>query len=90
MKAFGSILCAVAFLAGGCQSVQQRAAQQAEVEDTAMCARLGAAKGSERDFQCRLTLEAQRRNADAMAGAAMDAQQSYQRQQFANRLMFGR
>lgn len=82
MKAFGSILCAVAFLAGGCQSVQQR--QQSE--DEATCARLGAVKGTERDFQCRLTLETQRRNGSSVSDAL--AQQRVQ--DLGQRMILGR
>lgn len=82
MKAFGPILCAVALLAGGCQTIQQR--QQARDDET--CARLGAVKGSDRDFQCRLTLEAQRRNGEAVEGALA----SQRAQDLGMRMIYGR
>jgi hypothetical protein len=72
---------------GGCKSAQQQQLELA-AKDRADCAQLGAKPGSDQEFQCKLTLETQRRNANAMADAANAADDSTQ--QFANRLMFGR
>lgn len=83
------VVCAVGLALGGCKTAAER--QQAQMaQDTAACARLGATPGSEREFQCKLALETQRRNADAAYGAADYAQQQSRTQAFANQLMFGR
>jgi hypothetical protein len=74
---------------GGCKTAAERQQIQ-EAEDRTACARMGAAPGTERDFQCKLALETQRRNEAATYGAIQSAQQQAQTQRFANELMFGR
>lgn len=82
------VVCAVGLALGGCKTAAER--QQAQMaQDTAACARLGATPGSEREFQCKLALETQRRNEGAAYGAAQEAVAAQSRQQYFNGLIFG-
>lgn len=89
---FVLVVAACGLMLGGCKTAAERQ-QAVALDDQATCARLGAAPGSEREFQCKLTLETQRRNESAAYGAAQDAANqavaAQQRQQFTNRMIFG-
>ncbi|WP_336491142.1 hypothetical protein [Methylobacterium nigriterrae] len=89
MKSFLAVAVLAAVALGGCKTAAERLQAQ-DAADRATCSRLGAAPGSDREFQCKLTLETQRRNESAAYGAAQEAVAAQQRQQYFNQLMFGR
>ena len=83
------VLGAVVLALGGCKTAAERQSIQ-DAEDRAACARMGAAPNTDRDFQCKLALETQRRNAASAQDTVDYARQQAQTQRFANELMYGR
>lgn len=86
---FVLVVAACGLMLGGCKTASEERAAIA-LEDQATCARLGAAPGTDRDFQCKLMLETQRRNADAAHDAASHAVAQQNAQAYGRQLMFGR
>ena len=86
---FVLVVAACGIALGGCKTAAERQ-QAVAFQDQATCARLGAAPGTDREFQCKLTLEAQRRNEGAAYGAAQEAVAAQQRQQYFNGMIYGK
>lgn len=85
---FVVVVAACGLALAGCKTAAERQAVQ-DTEDRAACSRIGATPGTDREFQCKLALETQRRNEAATYGAIQSAQQQAQTQRYANQLMFG-
>lgn len=85
---FVVVVAACGLALAGCKTAAERQAIQ-DTEDRTACARIGATPGTDREFQCKLALETQRRNEAATYGAVQSVQQHAQSQRLMNEAIFG-